>query len=60
MLKGYICALYKGKAKGGTVYVDGSRDAQVLTLKKDDDLPKQVDIQNFVSTLKKEVVKEKR
>lgn len=24
--------LYKGKAKGGTVYVDGSRDSQVLSL----------------------------
>lgn len=52
--------LYKGKAKGGTVYVDGSRDAQVLTLKKDDDLPKQVDIQDFGITIEeKAVVKEK-
>ncbi len=29
--------LYAGKAKGGTVYVDGSRDAQVLTLTNDDE-----------------------
>ena len=28
--------LYKGGAKGGTVYVDGSRDSQVLTLKKEE------------------------
>ncbi len=39
--------LYKGNAKGGTVYVDGSRDTQVLTLKKDDSLPKQVGIEDF-------------
>jgi len=29
-------ALYFGGAKGGTVYVDGSRDSQVLILKDDD------------------------
>lgn len=31
--------LYRGGAKGGTVYVDGSRDSQVLTLKEAEDHP---------------------
>lgn len=30
-------SLYKGGAKGGTVYVDGSRDTQVLSLSNDDE-----------------------
>jgi ribonucleoside-diphosphate reductase alpha chain len=40
--------LYRGGAKGGTVYVDGSRDAQILSLTKDDnDQPKQVRMAEF-------------
>ncbi len=40
--------LYRGGAKGGTVYVDGSRDAQILSLTKDDnDSPKQFDMAEY-------------
>lgn len=39
--------LYKGGAKGGTVYVDGSRDAQVLTLKAEENQLEQIDATQF-------------
>ncbi len=34
--------LYRGGAKGGTVYVDGSRDSQVLTLKAEENNQEEV------------------
>lgn len=37
--------LYKGGAKGGTVYVDGSRDSQVLTLTAEENDLSQVEIE---------------
>ncbi len=36
--------LYRGNAKGGTVYVDGSRDTQVLTLKAEENTNEQLSI----------------
>ena len=37
-VQGVYERLYHGGAKGGTVYVDGSRDAQVLTLKAEENV----------------------
>jgi ribonucleoside-diphosphate reductase alpha chain len=47
--------LYKGGAKGGTVYVDGSRDAQVLTLKAEETF-EQTEIDLGIEEEKKKVV----
>ncbi|MDF1511097.1 vitamin B12-dependent ribonucleotide reductase [Robertmurraya sp. DFI.2.37] len=40
--------LYKGGAKGGTVYVDGSRDAQVLTLTAEENTVEETDTPKVV------------
>ena len=37
-VQGVYERLYRGGAKGGTVYVDGSRDAQVLTLEAEENV----------------------
>ncbi len=50
--------LYKNGAKGGTVYVDGSRDAQVLTLKKDEAREVQLDMTDLGLELGKPTSKE--
>lgn len=56
-VEGVYKRLYFGGAKGGTVYVDGSRDAQVLSLTKDDDTkdkPKQVELKDLGIDVKEE------
>ncbi|WP_165996628.1 vitamin B12-dependent ribonucleotide reductase [Bacillus sp. Cs-700] len=47
--------LYNGGAKGGTVYVDGSRDSQVLTLKAEDNSFEQLEFEDGMEE-KKQVV----
>ncbi|WP_078428725.1 vitamin B12-dependent ribonucleotide reductase [Alkalihalobacterium alkalinitrilicum] len=48
--------LYKGGAKGGTVYVDGSRDAQVLTLSAEENTFDDQSVDKKVSTKKQPIV----
>jgi ribonucleoside-diphosphate reductase alpha chain len=54
--------LYKNKAKGGTVYVDGSRDSQVLSLTNDEDVAwSQMDIvKDFGVPIKERQQEEKK
>lgn len=54
--------LYDGKAKGGTVYVDGSRDSQVLTLTNEaDNNWAQMDlVHDFGINVKEQQVEEKK
>lgn len=47
--------LYNGGAKGGTVYVDGSRDSQVLTLKAEENKEEEV-VEERVDTKQKVVL----
>jgi len=54
--------LYAGKAKGGTVYVDGSRDSQVLSLTNDEEQNwSQMDlVRDFGVNIKEQQVEEKK
>ena len=47
--------LYKGGAKGGTVYVDGSRDAQVLTLTADENQVNETKVETETTKVLEEV-----
>ena len=40
-------SLYDNGAKGGTVYVDGSRNSQVLSLEKEDETKEQITLNNL-------------
>ncbi|WP_409251328.1 vitamin B12-dependent ribonucleotide reductase [Bacillus sp. SCS-153A] len=55
-VQGVYERLYKGGAKGGTVYVDGSRDSQVLTLKAEENSFDNEEPQQQVVQEKKPVV----
>jgi ribonucleoside-diphosphate reductase alpha chain len=55
-VEGVYERLYKGGAKGGTVYVDGSRDSQVLTLKAEDNSFEEEETVQPLSQGKKPVV----
>lgn len=48
--------LYRGGAKGGTVYVDGSRDSQVLTLKAEEANADQKEEESYIVDEKPKVV----
>lgn len=49
-VQGIYERLYKCKAKGGTVYVDGSRDSQVLSLSNDETPQEQLTISDELKT----------
>src|SRR5690625_4504363 len=48
--------LYKGGAKGGTVYVDGSRESQVLTLKAEENSFEEEQEEDYVITQTPKIV----